>query len=295
VPDHAMDHQSLRPSLMEVPVAPGTLAHLSLAEVVGLLADILHASDQERIWSLVCNFYADLGFKHVLYGYSPDSHGAVLGSPENYLVLSTLPQPVIRQIVSEGYFRMSGTFHWALSNVGIASWSMTPQEAGMPADFSVSPEAEAFFVCHGLLTGCAIGFPQERTRGRAVMALIAPPTTSQDEVDILLETARDVVFTVAATAHRCLSSLPYHPPGRRLTQRQREVLEWVAEGKTSADIAQIMGITPPTVEKHLRLARETLGVETTPHALIKASFLNQVFVATPAEGGGFRPTSAWQV
>mgnify|MGYP003382976736 CR=1 FL=1 len=58
----------------------------------------------------------------------------------------------------------------------------------------------------------------------------------------------------------------------------------------AADIALIMGIAPPTVEKHLRLARETLGVETTAHALIKAAFLNQVFVslppANPGQGAG---------
>ncbi|MFN4098596.1 MAG: helix-turn-helix transcriptional regulator, partial [Pararhodobacter sp.] len=257
--------------------------------------DILHSSDQEMIWSQTCSFFADLGFKHVLYGYSPDSHGAVLGSPENYLVLSTLKQDVIRQIVREGYFRMSGTFHWALSNAGIASWSLTPQQVGMPDDFEITPEVAAFFFQHGLINGCTIGFPQERTRGRAVMALIAPPTTSQEEVDVQLDAARDLIFTVAATAHRCLSSLPYHPPGRRLTQRQREVLEWVAEGKTTADIAQIMGITPPTVEKHLRLARETLGVETTPHALIKASFLNQVFVAAPADDGSLKPLPVWPI
>lgn len=67
----------------------------------------------------------------------------------------------------------------------------------------------------------------------------------------------------------------------------------MAEGKTSADIAVIMGITTPTVEKHLRLARETLGVETTPHALIKATFLNQMFVTSPVETGPRRTLVPW--
>ncbi len=118
------------------------------------------------------------------------------------------------------------------------------------------------------------------------MALLGAPDKTQDDIDRLTAQTRDVIFTVAAVAHRCLSSLPYHPPGRRLTLRQREVLEWVGEGKTTADIALIMGITPPTVEKHLRLARETLGVETTAHALVKAAFLNQMFIAQPTASGG---------
>jgi len=32
------------------------------------------------------------------------------------------------------------------------------------------------------------------------------------------------------------------------------------------------------VEKHLRLARENLNVETTAQAVLKAAFLNQMFV-----------------
>ena len=108
---------------------------------------------------------------------------------------------------------------------------------------------------------------------------------SQETVDSWLDTYRDVIFVAATIAHRSLTTLPYPAARGSLTSRQREVLEWVAEGKTAADIATIMGISAPTVDKHLRLARETLGVDTTAHALIKAAFLNQVFTAQKPEPG----------
>jgi LuxR family transcriptional regulator len=38
-----------------------------------------------------------------------------------------------------------------------------------------------------------------------------------------------------------------------------------------------MGLTAATVEKHLRLAREALDVETTAQAVLKAAFYNQMF------------------
>ena len=38
-----------------------------------------------------------------------------------------------------------------------------------------------------------------------------------------------------------------------------------------------MGLTPATVEKHLRLARQALSVETTAQAVLKAAFQNQIF------------------
>lgn len=46
-----------------------------------------------------------------------------------------------------------------------------------------------------------------------------------------------------------------------LTKRQREIMEWIAEGKTSAETAIILDISPRTVEKHLEAVFQRLGVE----------------------------------
>lgn len=48
----------------------------------------------------------------------------------------------------------------------------------------------------------------------------------------------------------------------RLTAREAEVLSWVARGKTNRDIAEILGMSPRTVNKHLEHVFEKLGVET---------------------------------
>ncbi|MBR0567259.1 response regulator [Azoarcus sp. L1K30] len=47
-----------------------------------------------------------------------------------------------------------------------------------------------------------------------------------------------------------------------LTRREAEVLSWVAKGKTNRDIADILGMSPRTVNKHLEHVFEKLGVET---------------------------------
>jgi len=262
----------------------GAKTRLGDSVLAGHLASVLTAANQETVWSLTTRFLRDLGFAHAFYGYSPDSRGARLGSPDEYQILSTLPPEVMTEMVEGGHYRQSTTFHWALHNTGLALWSMTAEECGVGPEFVVDPASQEFFLRNHLLTGCTIGFPNERTRGNAVMALVGPPGSAQDSIDQLVHALHDVIFVVGTVAHRTLMTLPFNAPRGRLTQRQREVLEWVAEGKTSADIATIMGISPPTVEKHLRLARETLGVDTTAHALIKAAFLNQVFVAIDGDG-----------
>jgi LuxR family transcriptional regulator len=78
-------------------------------------------------------------------------------------------------------------------------------------------------------------------------------------------------------AHLCILQLPAAGQRRLLTARQTEVLELVADGKTMQDIAILLERNVATVEKHLRGARDALGVETTAQAVRKASVLNQIF------------------
>jgi DNA-binding CsgD family transcriptional regulator len=75
---------------------------------------------------------------------------------------------------------------------------------------------------------------------------------------------RDLAETVRphlANLYRLAGAVP-SIGGAPLTEREREVLEWVAAGKTNRDIAAILGARPRTIEKHLERIYEKLGVET---------------------------------
>jgi len=52
------------------------------------------------------------------------------------------------------------------------------------------------------------------------------------------------------------------PASAQLTQREREVLHWIREGKRNREIATILGLSPRTVGKHLENVFSKLGVET---------------------------------
>jgi DNA-binding CsgD family transcriptional regulator len=55
-----------------------------------------------------------------------------------------------------------------------------------------------------------------------------------------------------------------------VTPREREVLSWLAAGKTDKDIGEILGMSPRTVQKHLQHIYEKLGVETRTAAVVRA-------------------------
>ena len=60
------------------------------------------------------------------------------------------------------------------------------------------------------------------------------------------------------------------PPEAPLTPREREVLRYVAGGKTDRDIGDILAISRRTVHKHLQRIYEKLGVETRTAAVVRA-------------------------
>lgn len=57
----------------------------------------------------------------------------------------------------------------------------------------------------------------------------------------------------------------------RLNDREIEVLTWVARGKTSMEIARILGLTKRTIDFHIDNARDKLGTATRTEAVIKAA------------------------
>ena len=55
-----------------------------------------------------------------------------------------------------------------------------------------------------------------------------------------------------------------------VTARERDVLEWLAAGKTDREIGEILAMSPRTVQKHLQHIYEKLGVETRTAAVMRA-------------------------
>lgn len=61
-----------------------------------------------------------------------------------------------------------------------------------------------------------------------------------------------------------------------LSTREREILQWIAAGKSQLDVADILSLSQRTVEVHLRSAREKLYSLTTPQAIARAIALGLI-------------------
>lgn len=79
----------------------------------------------------------------------------------------------------------------------------------------------------------------------------------------------EYLIRVSALSNRAEDAvLRIHFP---LTQRESEVLLWIAKGKPNKDIADILGLSARTVNKHLEQIYIKLGVENRASAAVKAA------------------------
>ena len=248
-----------------------------MTDLVKRLEMLTNASSVEELWKLHTDYMAVYGFDRIMYGFSRYLTTNSLGDPQDWVLLSTQTPEYMRVFFDEGLYYHAPMIKWALANDGACSWrwmmDMNRTENLTPSEKRVME----FNRKMGVTAGYTISFRSISERTKAAIALTAKAGTSQDAVEQTWARHGDEIIVMNNVMHLKLLTLPYSGD-RQLTKRQREVLQWVGDGKTTQDIALLLGLTAATVEKHLRLAREALDVETTAQAVLKAAFYNQMFV-----------------
>ena len=81
----------------------------------------------------------------------------------------------------------------------------------------------------------------------------------------------DLLVTIISARLAGVARSEIWPKLVQLNDREVETLTWVARGKTSAEIAQILGLTKRTIDFHLDNARTKLGEATRTQAVVKAA------------------------
>ncbi|PRY95141.1 DNA-binding CsgD family transcriptional regulator [Hasllibacter halocynthiae] len=242
---------------------------LSIVEAM-LRADTVH-----ECWSVLERTLDGYGFDRIIYGYTRFREGRNLGDEDSLLLLSNFPQDYLDAFVGRGLFKSSRMMRWAWNGDGARTWSDIAAEIHDPTE--AEREVAEFNRSRGVEAGVTMAFPSAWRRSKGVAALTARHGLTQDDVDALWSCEGRAVEALCRLAHRLIVTLPADGIGPRLTDRQREVLEWVGDGKAVADVALVMGLSVPTVEKHLRLARANLGAETTAQAVLKAQALGRIY------------------
>jgi DNA-binding response OmpR family regulator/DNA-binding CsgD family transcriptional regulator len=140
---------------------------------------------------------------------------------------------------------VSGRFLFAVNRQGNLLWA-TPQAQKLLADHQGTQADDDFVLPPSLL--------------QWLEQAASLPDNPQLRFYFLGETAPNE-FLLRLSKESGTALPPEFTSELGLTTREGEVLAWLSKGKTNRDIAQILGLSPRTVDKHLEQIYAKLGVE----------------------------------
>lgn len=239
---------------------------------------ITNTQSLEELWPAHTAQMEKFGFDRLIYGFTRYRTETSLGDPDDFTILSNHSPEYVEGFLHSGLYFHAPMLQWALQNEGAGSWRQIYERFDLGALTPEQIKVVQFNLTMKVKAGYTISFKSVSPRSKGAISLAARAEMSQEDIDKIWAEHGADIHLMNNVAHLKILTLPYTPPNRSLTKRQREALEWVGDGKTTQDIALLMGLTSATVEKHLRLARESLSVETSAQAVLKAALHNQMFV-----------------
>jgi LuxR family transcriptional regulator, quorum-sensing system regulator BjaR1 len=136
-------------------------------------------------------------------------------------------------------------------------WSDAARKyATTPAALAVMAEAAE----HGMREGLTFAF-SDGLRWKSVVSIGKADEGRLSADDVGLLYLASIHFGLALSAYKARNA------GDHLSLREREVLLWVACGKTAWEVGQILGVSKNTVDRHLSQIRRKLKAATNAHAV----------------------------
>lgn len=245
---------------------------------------LLDATTPQDVWARHSSALAGFGFTNLIYAYAHHIDSEGLDFTDFSVIYSTLPQHVISRFLGEGLHRHHPYLEWLRDGPGLSSWQDAQRR--FSNDEMSSDEHECWLKAQdvGLISGYVQSLTDPDAQIRAVIAMCPAKGRDQEVADRLWGCHGETIMRLNQLMHLRLSNAA--PVGQttapELTERQRDVLELTASGLTVGEIAQRMGRSTATVEKHLRLARERLGCTNTAQAVLKAAIQRRIFTGPNA-------------
>lgn len=256
---------------------PDRLSAPKSAELISRFsADLVNCDTVDGCWSLLTATICQFGFDRMMFGLNSIRSD---GQPEpisDALVLFWGEPEYVDRYLDEGHYYSSPLIKWAITHRGAISWH---QAASQLDPQPLTPERIRFqqlLADFKLSAGYFLSLADVDSHVMSVLSLGARVGLTQTDADRVWAEHGSSIELAARLFYLRVSTLPRSGQCRPLTSRQKETLRWIGAGKTAREIAQIMDVTPATIEKHLQRARESLKVVSTAQAVQKATRLNLI-------------------
>lgn len=232
----------------------------SLDQTLGFLRSLDRTASSADVAALVVAELADLGVEHVMAGTVP-APGTPVRQHQKHVLMNTFPAEWGRRYLSKGYAFHDPTIQRLGTGSVPFAWKEVREDCSASSiALRVMEEAAEF----GLRDGVTV--PLQTLDGEIAGFSISGERLAIDPID------RGMLHLIATYAfgHLLLLGGNGLATPLRLAPREREALQWAAEGKTDWEIGEVMGISTHGVDFHLRSARTKLGTTNRTQAVAMA-------------------------
>jgi LuxR family quorum sensing-dependent transcriptional regulator len=238
----------------------GNMSRKAFDQTIGFLRGLDRVHSPAEVCALVLRTAQRFGAEYVLAGTIP-LPGSSRNQQLSNIVLDYWPSDWAKRYFAHGYIFRDPTIRGVTTSTAPFLWSeLEPVYRDSPTARRIMEEAGDFSLKKGFtiplvtLEGDVAGFslagehleipPEER----GALTLVATYALG-----------RSILLREAATRQTV-----------NLSPREREALQWAAEGKSEWEIGERMGISEHGVDKHMRSARFKLGTSSRTHAVAEA-------------------------
>lgn len=226
-----------------------------------LMFALNQASTEQDVFEIILASAGELGFDHCAYGLRQP---LPLTSPKVFMI-SNYPSEWQEIYVKRGYLHIDPTVAHGRKSQTALVWSDTLfKGTGEFWDL-----ARSFGLRIGWAQSC---FDGHGSVGMMTFSRRAMPLT-QGELDAQESNMRWLVSAGHQAFSRLVSRRLKIEPDVPLTEREVEILRWLADGKTSSEVAEILCLAVDTVNYHLKHTIVKLGSANRTGAVVRAAML----------------------
>jgi LuxR family quorum-sensing system transcriptional regulator SolR len=219
------------------------------------------AGSSEATFETILSEVNKLGFRYCSFGMK----GPLPLAMPRALWRSNYPAGWQQRYQEMDYVRVDPTVALAMVGDGVILWS--------DELFASCPQMRAEACSFGLVHGWA----QPRHDAQGIVSLL---TCVRSDPAITDEELKAKNERLQWLSYLCHESMMHHwgptlrnSPESELSSRELEVLRWSCDGKTSADMAEIIGVSEATVNFHMRNACLKLGTPNKTAAAVRAALM----------------------
>ena len=220
-----------------------------------LIQDSLSCASKEYLAELIERLKTLLPFDYGLCGFAKiDEKGM---KPGFDITNASYPAEWLNVYITKEYFNIDPIPKEHFSSFNLQFWDDTYKKYEIPGKF-VS-EAQDF----GLVKGYTYGIKKPISTQGSLLSLAGPDLRREARTEAIIR-------LIAPHLHQCYLRLNKEIGKKAvpaLSRREKEVLNWLGQGKSTWDISMILSISERTVKFHAENIKEKLNASSRTHAV----------------------------